>query len=509
MTFSRQPWPELFAALDRDATVLTATRRLSRWLVAADEERRRESGQLAWKAATILPWQSWLEKSWLLLRDWQSIDGGVQILTEHQEGILWRNMLEDMPGSDSILMPTDLAREASAAWSLMRAYQLTPGEVAEQGGEDARFFARAAFAFESHCRDRWIDRAGVAEALAELDIDVIKRIIPGEILIVGFDTITPLQQRLVTKLADAGTSVSIADPPGNGVANVRSIRCEDEADECLRIACWASEILQRAPGARVGIALSDLESRRDELGATLDDVLTPAMLLPGHVHDRRAWDLSLGRPLARWPVVDAALLALRLADSGGTYADFGRLLRSPFLGESITEHGARALLDAWIRKEGFYELSMSELARESDGRLGGNRPSCPALEKRLQLVRSSWQECSGRRLPGEWAQQFRQVLEQLGWPGERALDSEEKQVVERWTRELSGLSSIDDVVGAVSCGEALVLVVRIAQETVFQPESLDCPVLVMGLLETSGLSFDHLWVATDPLTVRPAVGGYD
>ncbi len=494
MSVSRQPWPELFAAIDRDATVLTATRRLSRWLIAADEDRRRESGQLAWKAAIILPWQSWLERSWLLLRDCQSIDGGIQILTDHQEGALWRNILAEMPGSDSILMPTDLAREASAAWSLMRAYQLTPGEVAEQGGEDARFFARAAFAFESLCGGRWIDRAGIAEALVELHVDVLRQVVPGEIVIVGFDTITPLQQRLMTKLADAGSSVATADPPGNAETNVRSVRCEDEADECLRIANWASGILQRDPGARVGIALSDLESRRDELGATLDDVLTPAMLLPGHVHDRRAWDLSLGRPLAKWPVVDAALLALRLADSGGTYSDFGRLLRSPFLGESVTEHGARALLDAWIREEGFYELSMSELVRDSNERDRGSRPHSPSFDKRLQLARSSWQELSGRRLPGEWAQHFRQVLEQLGWPGERALDSKEKQVVERWTRELSGLSSLDDVIGTVSCGDALVLVARMAQETVFQPEALDCPVLVMGLLETSGLCFDHLWV---------------
>src|SRR5690606_29010314 len=46
----------------------------------------------------------------------------------------------------------------------------------------------------------------------------------------------------------------------------------------------------------------------------------------------------------------------------------------------------------------------------------------------------------------------------------------------------------------ISLNTALNQLKRMAASTIFQPESLAAPVQVLGLLETSGLQFDHIWI---------------
>ena len=43
-------------------------------------------------------------------------------------------------------------------------------------------------------------------------------------------------------------------------------------------------------------------------------------------------------------------------------------------------------------------------------------------------------------------------------------------------------------------GEALARLRRLAAQTLFQPEAPDAPVQILGVLESAGMSFDHLWV---------------
>ena len=56
--------------------------------------------------------------------------------------------------------------------------------------------------------------------------------------------------------------------------------------------------------------------------------------------------------------------------------------------------------------------------------------------------------------------------------------------------------------------EAVARVRRMAEDTAFQPESPDVPVQILGVLESAGCEFDHLWVMglsveAWPLAARP------
>ena len=96
----------------------------------------------------------------------------------------------------------------------------------------------------------------------------------------------------------------------------------------------------------------------------------------------------------------------------------------------------------------------------------------------------------------------------MGFPGERALDSAEFQALAKWREALSAYAALGSIAPVWSAGEARARLRRLCNDTTFQPASGAAPVQVLGILESAGLAFDHLWVSglTEdawPLATRP------
>jgi ATP-dependent helicase/nuclease subunit B len=96
----------------------------------------------------------------------------------------------------------------------------------------------------------------------------------------------------------------------------------------------------------------------------------------------------------------------------------------------------------------------------------------------------------------------------MGFPGERTLDSAEMQLMDKWHELLAEFSALERVTGKMKHAEACARLERMARETLFQPEAHDVPIRVLGVLESAGLAFDHLWVSglSDeawPMPARP------
>ena len=198
------------------------------------------------------------------------------------------------------------------------------------------------------------------------------------------------------------------------------------------------------------------------------------------------------------PLVDCALGLLHLSHREMEFAHASHLIRSPFLGGADTELGRRASLDVKLRRDSDHVITL--------GKLIGLAEPAPLLRKHLEQVF----EITKTRpdSPAEWARHFSAILEAAGFPGERALDSDEFQTRAKWHEMLGELSKLERVVEKMSFPEAFSFIQRLCASTLFQPESPDAPIQVLGVLESAGLRFDCLWVSglTDeawPLTARP------
>ena len=101
---------------------------------------------------------------------------------------------------------------------------------------------------------------------------------------------------------------------------------------------------------RIGVVVPDLQQRRRSVNRVFSRVMAPAWTVPGAEVAPLPFNLSLGLPLADYPLVHAALGVLMLATGEIDFALASRLIRSPFLAGADSEFSRRARLDADLRR---------------------------------------------------------------------------------------------------------------------------------------------------------------
>src|SRR5258705_2296122 len=208
---------------------------------------------------------------------------------------------------------------------------------------------------------------------------------------------------------------------------------------------------------------------------------------PGGEKTAMPFNVSLGAPLQEFPIVNAALTVLHFSQEEIPFEEASRIVRSPFIGGAESELGARMKIEARLRDKLGATVALPKLIAFLEKKT--------VLRERLERV-SGMRETGlfSQKTPGEWARHFSSVLEAAGFPGERALDSDEFQTQAKWHEALGELSRLDRISKEMSFSQAFQTLRKICADTLFQPETPDTPIQVLGLLESAGVDFDHLWV---------------
>ena len=358
------------------------------------------------------------------------------------------------------------ARAALKAWQLAHEWHVPLSDSQFNASEDSEAFVRWATAFDQRCRRaNWLDSARLPDFLIErLQDGSLKP--PARVALAGFDELTPRQKTFLAALP----RVDQTQAPAHQSVPAR-VALRDAAEEFEQAAGWARVLLTRNPRTRIGVIVPDLPACRAQVDRLFREVLHPGSFPDG----ARAYHLSLGQPLADYPVVAAALLALETGLPRMSANRAGMLLRSPFVG-AAKDRAARAKADLGLRRTHRFEFTPEQL-----------RATHPMFAGRLDPPKE-------RQRPGEWARTFSRMLNALGWPGDRALSSEEHQTIEAWNKALSSFATLDLTLPDLSYDRALEELRRLATETTFQPEDEGAPVQIVGVEEAAGLEFDALWV---------------
>src|SRR5256885_9706272 len=262
---------------------------------------------------------------------------------------------------------------------------------------------------------------------------------------------------------------------------------------------WARARLE-AGAKRIGVVVPDLGQRRAEVVRVFSRVTDPGHNLPSHLSKAAkaplAFNVSLGQPLAAYPLVDAALTLLELAFTPIDFARVSHLIRSPFLGGADTELAKRASFDVRLRRDADDTISLGKLVAAAE--------PAPSLRKRLEAVFAAAKP--GADSPADWARRFSALLEASGFPGERALDSEEFQTRVKWHEMLGELPKLERIARRFSFADAFATLQRLCADTLFQPESPEAPIQILGVIESQKQRFDGLWVSglTDEAWPRDA-----
>ena len=496
---------ELKEKLEGGATLLTPNRRLALHLKREFDEAQFAAGRAVWSTADILPWTAWLERAYE-----DALYSGLApelplLLSGAQELTLWEAAIRESDFSKTLLSPAAASSDCREAWRLVHAWRLRSRLDSAESNDDARAFLDWARRYERACaRGRYTDASRLADVVAPLlASSAIGK--PGVLLTLGFDVATPQQRECLAALAATGVRIEPVEEEGRQSEAVRVgfVSARDELQACAR---WARNRLEQNPAARIGVVVPEFSQRRELVRRQFSAVMQLDYALPGAGSRALPFNISLGIALGDYPLVHDALLLLELSGRETDFSRASRLIRSPFLEAAESELAARARVDAELRRRAPTSLSLDVLLRL----LGApNAPRAPVLMQRFaQLADFRKAELFGAKLPSEWAKAVSQALSIAGFPGERSLDSTEYQTLKKWHEVVAEFATLDRVAGRMGYSQACARLSRMAGDALFQPEAADVPIQILGVLESSHLQFDHLWITglTEdvwPIPLRP------
>jgi probable DNA repair protein len=493
------PKADLFARLAEGhaggITVVTPNTRLAQALQREFDSFQRERNKTVWEAPDLLPFSAFVGR---LYEDALYAELRAELpmlLTAVQEQWLWKEVISSSKWQKDLLSIDQAADQCRDAWRLAQAWRIRLG----QGNEDAQAFGAWSSKYEEATRGE-TDAARLPDLVAGCLEDLKK---PKLLLAYAFDILPPQTQDFLAACAASGIEV-LESQPARRAPRARRAAFNSSKSELEAAASWARARLEENRGQapifpRIGVVVPDLQQRRKEVVRVFSRVMQPGFNLPGVAKAPMPFNISIGAPLSRYPVVALALSILEFSRGEIHFETASKVIRSPFIGGAESERAARARLDARLRRKLDATVSLPKLIANIESDLALRA----LLEKLFSLCGDAQQKS-----PAEWARHFSALLEAVGFPGERALDSEEFQVRAKWHEALAELSRLERLARRISFSQAIHQLKKICLDALFQPESAETPIQVLGILESAGLEFDHLWVSglTDekwPLRAAP------
>ncbi len=482
---------DLHQKLAQGVTVITGNARLAAALQQEFQRRAAYEGLLVWETPTIKPWNIWLRQTWEELVFDGLIESPALLLTDEQEQYVWESVIES--SSDSILRKEATAKKAAEAWQQLINWQVNCDEVDFDVNEDTQTFKLWVDEFEQQCEEQgWLPASRMAEQLIQCFSNEPDRF-SGEIILLGFDELTPLQQVLFAVIAASGDSIQWVQLAQANRAGNRAVRlaCADNNDEITTLSRWIRQRLDQQADAQIGVVVPDLGTHRSSLVRHLTESLVPRNLM-AEGDETLPWNISLGLPLKHYPVIETAFSVLELAGGSFLLENLGPLLNSPYLTSAAEEVGSRALLDRKLRDIGEQKVTLKNLCW-----LAGNADQpwhSPQLAKHVCGLTELAKKIPGSASSAGWVKWFTEILNAAGWTKDREFNAGEYQAMEAFHKLLARFSGLQAVSERLSYSRALGLLKRLALSKIFQPRSEASSIQILGLYEAIGLQFDALWV---------------
>lgn len=473
-------------AVAENAEIVTASQRLARELRAAYDKQQIHSGRQAWLTPPIRSWHNWLNRQLAGTGNPTTTPKRLDAFSSALllEQCLRKQLPDGLPGVGGIV------RQAVQSWQRLREWQVPLAELGSSAQSlDEQTFARAITEYAQRLdSEAWVDGAGIVDHVTALIMR--KEIsVPGKLVLAGFDRLNPSVQKISRALEDAGCTVIAA--PARDIKPDISVFSYDTMDAELRAAgAWARIKLDDNPQARIAIVSPILETNAAAITHLIREGLVPGWQYGGPVF-AAAINVSYGQKLADYPAIAIALLLLRWMHQGLSGRAISSLLRSPCVAGQQIE--GRGRLELELRRHPDRAWSMEEFLQVfrqyDDSPDSVEFMDCVA---ELKKIGASHSASAG---PAEWAKRIDAALTAARWPGDAALDSSEFQLVNRWRELLNEFARIEAVAHSLELTEVCQRLTALAADTLYQPESGEGLVRVLGMLEAAGMEFDFIWIS--------------
>jgi len=483
--------------------VLTSTERVARFVRMQISGINAARGAKAWFDKTpVHTVTNWIEETWLSQMPNQ------QLLYPVQE-LAVTKAVTDSSGllPETIISSTSTARKVNQAFALVKKFDLPVEREQFLFKPEFEVFYQWHQMIEEVCAKRgWVYRAHLPNLLKKA-IQAGEVTVPERILVVGILQLNPAERELFDVVRQHGCSVEFADHAFEP-AEARLVRPHSQADEYTEVAHWVSENLlpyAEAPlsAPSMAILVPDIRKHSAPLIDALSLITAPTVLMPNGdgLEMKTPWDVSSGAALGARPVIRTAMDMLSITCDEADSEVFSRILRSRWIYAPDSEVSDRAVMDIWIRENLGLSMGGKDFMRAM---AACKKASAPSFRERFGEVmarRAAEQEL----LPSDWATEFTEVLNIMGWPGNGELDSANFQTLKAWDEALTLFRTLDGQLGSISYTRAFMWLREIVDTRQFQPRiSHQAPVSIMSFEEAVGLHWEKVWVIGASSTALPA-----
>ncbi|MEJ2682165.1 MAG: PD-(D/E)XK nuclease family protein, partial [Gammaproteobacteria bacterium] len=495
----------------------------------------------------------WIQEQWRLGRYTLPSDhrfaGRLRVLSGPEEWVIWQKLVSATSGID-LLDTGGLAKSAQEAYRIQCGWCMKTQEIEAHAVGDHVFYVQWLREFRQICAElKVLSSADVLRALVALPDAAMRRL--DTCCWLGFSELMPAEARLfeamprvwgvtpyresLARYCDGAKKLAVNvavnaavtevtaetkdkddndndDDNGNGgLGACGQWRSEDETTALQDAIRWIGQ--RTSPTAKVALVVPDLPTRKldverewvEQWVATRHP--SARLMLPDaslEASPLAEWvNLSGGTRLASLPLYRVVTAVLAFAQGSMNQQDVRELLVSPYVVRSETERWARWRLWECISTLQQRRWSVSALHREwRQAGLAADLSACPAWEAALaqgvawfeNLNTTSDTVGAAHRIPAC----LDHLLSIWGWPGDAGLDSVEYQQLKRWgaVREqwAAMLSVLERLGESVTMSVAARFLLELLNTQLFQPQSRETPVQILGILEALEQPFDALWV---------------
>ena len=497
--FDVQP---IFDQLSSGQLILTPNQRLASRIRSAYSIACYQKDQKVVRAPQVFSVSQWLDRCWQqCLMTSNPLVKQLKPLSKPQEQFLWQQIVMESEVGAALLRPAATGMQAASAYATLVDWQQDlQADYLQQlftADEDSALLLDWVQQFESQCKQRkWLAYGGIRKLIQQAFTNGSLASV-GPILGVGFEDICPADKSVITSAGEFSLYQGARKP---GVVSVLS--CADQTQELTAAAVWAKQILKSDESAIIAIVIPDLAQQRDKVQRILQEVFDPnynaSLDKTGDAALRRnlPFNFSAGYPLIEAPVIHAAVNALSLLNGVMAYEELETLCLSPFYCLDSNDAVITNQLIQLIRGTRDFTISTTKfraLAEKAAKKFQQEDWHFVSVLQQLTAA-SRPSERENKHSFNHWQTFFTETLLQMGWPGKRRLDSTEYQQVNQWQQAMQAFSMLDNVAGPVSCSQALSQLRSILSSQIFQPQTADSSLQVLGTLEAAGLQFSHLWL---------------
>lgn len=408
---------------------------------------------------TILSWQDWLDALWELHHEAIVPDNPKQRLSDWQAQLIWQNLTGHTG---------EINAQARQAYQLVAHWQCDVDDWAFHKHEVDTFLSWRS-QYQSHCDEKGLlDPADIPGLVAKAwSSDAIKT--PRELTLYHFDEFTPIQKHLLKILEQKGCRID-NQTNNEQIQPFEFIACTDSTEQLRRAANFAKQHLASTPKRPIGIVVPDIQTQWENLVDVFNETFPT----------EKPFNISSGQALGVHPIVQVGMFCLQ-------QVELSHVIGSPFIQGGVSEQFERARFDERLSRYEKAGLPISFMLTQKSIPQG--------LKEVLTCVQQyTFEQNNLKRKPSEWIAVIFDLLKRWGYPGERTLDSEAYQAVKHFYSLISELASLDTVIDSIGLFDCLTLLRQRLHKTIFQGESQNKPIQVLGVLEAAGMNFSALWV---------------